>query len=73
MRTNAMRIEDNVYYLSSERARAVALSRFDRSCDLLRTGFHIVGGAAIGFALANLPVLSAAFVKALTALPPHGM
>ena len=73
MRTNAMRIEDNVYYLPNERARAIALSRFDRSYDFLRTSFYIVGGGVIGFALGNLPALSAAFLKTLNVLPPHGM
>ena len=75
MRTNAMRIENNVYYLPNERTRAGALSRFEEygSYELLRTGFNLIGGAAIGFALANLPALSGAFLAALNVLARHGM
>lgn len=73
MRTNVMRTEDNVYYLPNRRARAVAMARIQESGshEFLKTGFYVMGGALIGFALANLPALSGALMTALNILPPH--
>jgi len=73
MRTNAVRTEDNVYYLPNRRNRAVAMARIQESGgnDFLKVSFYVIGGALIGFALANLPALSGALLTALNILPPH--
>ncbi len=73
MRTNVMRTEDNVYYLRNRPARAVAMTRIqdERSHEVLKTGLYVIGGALIGFALANLPALSGTLLTALNILPPH--
>ncbi len=73
MRTNVMRTEDNVYYLRDRPARSIAMARMQeqRSHEFLKTGFYVIGGALIGFALANLPAVSGALLTALNILPPH--
>lgn len=72
MRANVMRTEDNVYYLRDRSPRAVAVARMqERSHEFLKAGFYVTGGAVIGFALANLPILSGALLAALHILPPH--
>jgi len=74
MRTNVKRTEDNVYYLRNRpRADTVAVARMQdqRSHEFLKIGFYVIGGALIGFALANLPALSGALLTALNILPAH--
>jgi hypothetical protein len=72
MRTNVIRTEDNVYYLRERPACTIAMARQEQRTDkFLKAGFYVIGGALIGFALANLPALSGALLTALNILPPH--
>jgi hypothetical protein len=73
MRTNAMRSDDNVYYLRDRSPHAIAVTRMQeqRRHEILKAGFYVTGGAIIGFALANLPALSGALLTALNILPSH--
>jgi hypothetical protein len=73
MRTNAVRTENNVYYLPRPSARSAAIARLQdqSSRKFLTAGFYVITGGLIGLALANLPALSAAMVTVLNGLPRY--
>ena len=72
MRTNVMRSEDNVYYLTRPQARvsAVSLAQNKRARQFLMIGSSVMVGALIGYGLANLPALWAA-ISTVLHLPMH--